>query len=284
MTYIDSFYKMRENGEFINGIDFNNENHYKIFYNLLNEIGVEESFLNNPAFIKDLKLFFINLTENKQCELIIGPTTIKKTERNVIASTDYATELRIINGHPTIISNAKIPSKIIDETISYKIDENSNLIKNTEKQIFKNEKQERINTNNKYDKNGICFQKELNYDSNLINKKDSNIKINSFITRNPELPIIESKSTTIINNSEIKEEYKSHLDIGNVNDLDILRDFHSVSTPEEVEQKLNQNKVVIAEIINNNLLVNENLKDYYIERYSNFPELIELLSVDLIKK
>ena len=31
MTYKEIFNKMRENGEFINGIDFNNEKHYEIF-------------------------------------------------------------------------------------------------------------------------------------------------------------------------------------------------------------------------------------------------------------
>ena len=147
-----------------------------------------------------------------------------------------------------------------------------------DKEINTAGKDEIYKTVNVYNPIGICETKYFDFEekSKLIGANNS--KINGTAKRDKNIPIIYTNTKRYTNDELINDENKMFVDYAYTTDLDNLRDFQYISNLEELESKIAENTVTILEQINRNPVENNDLINYYQQRYANYPEIAEQLN------
>lgn len=113
-------------------IEYENERHKDIIYNVLVELGVDENIRNNQAVFKEIFASFTKITGNNEYS-----SYNKKTFTFLNNSQDgnYRKTLLVNNGDLIIITNKVDKIDVINETLTYKI-EGENIKKTKEFERF----------------------------------------------------------------------------------------------------------------------------------------------------
>lgn len=256
-------------------------NNNDLFYLTMMELGIEENILNNKAVYRELSNFLFKIKPREYEEIRFIQDGLYANSKN-----HNSINIKSEDGNPVIIEEiTTADGNKVSRITRYSFMENQNYIKKAveERSInYLSNINKFISEEDIIDKNGI-YQHQTYEQHDSFVKDNTQIITNITRKRDENEPIIIS-SYKNQSNGKIVEKSQITPDYAYIN-FKMPTSFDTSKLNEEkINESIDQSKDIIIKNINENVeYYNTDLEEYYLNRYKDYQDILELSNISKSK-